>query len=100
MSEKDNNADTNNSKEKINFKSFTGSLYMSAVVSLGLVPDPITNEKRTNLPFAQETIEILKMLKEKTRGNLSEDENIFIDDCIYKLMLQYVEVAKNEGKKV
>lgn len=99
MSEKENNAYTNNSKEKINFKSFIGSLYMSAVVSLGLIPDPVTNEKRTNLQFAQETIEILKMLQEKTRGNLSEDENMFINDCIYKLMFQYVEVVKNEGKK-
>lgn len=99
MSEKENNAN-NNSDSKINFKAFTGSLYMSAIVSLGIIPDPITNEKRVNTAFAQETIEVLKMLKEKTRGNLSEEENRFLDDCIYKLMMQYVEVVKKEGKQV
>lgn len=88
-----------NSEKKIDFKAFIGSLFLSALVSLGVIPDPLTNEKRKNLQFAQETIEILKILKEKTKGNLTEDESKHLDECIYKLMLSYVEAAKEEGKK-
>ncbi|MGB9599035.1 MAG: DUF1844 domain-containing protein [Myxococcota bacterium] len=95
MTESDLN--TKNENTEIDFKAFVGSLYMSAIVSLGIIPDPITKEKRKNLNFTQETIEILKILKEKTKGNLTEDESKFLDECIYNLMLQYVETAKGAG---
>lgn len=93
----ENDANTKNENKKIDFKTFISSLYVSALVSMGILPDPITKEKRKNLNFAQETIEILNILKEKTRGNLTEDENKFLEDCIYNLMMQYVNAAKEEG---
>lgn len=100
MSDKENEIKIESRDNKLDFQSFTGSLYMSALVSLGIIADPITNQKRKNLQYAQETIEILKMLKEKTKGNLTELESNFLSDCIYKLMLAYVESAKEEEKKV
>jgi len=99
MSDENNNSQaTQPSPMKIDFKTFISSLYMSALVSMGIMPDPITKEKRKNLSFAQETIDILQMLKEKTKGNLDESENRFLEECIYNLMLQYVEAAKGENK--
>ncbi|MCX7958099.1 MAG: DUF1844 domain-containing protein [Deltaproteobacteria bacterium] len=99
MPERENEIGNDTTAKKIDFKAFTASLYMSAAVSMGLLPDPITNEKRRNLEFAQETIEILKMLREKTKGNLTDDENGFLNDCIYRLMLAFVEAARGEDKK-
>lgn len=89
-------ADNNIQKEavKIDFKTFISSLYMSAIVSMGLMPDPLAKERRKNLEFARETIEVLQILKEKTKGNLSEDEDKFLSECIYDLMMKYVEVTK------
>ncbi|MCX7944304.1 MAG: DUF1844 domain-containing protein [Deltaproteobacteria bacterium] len=99
MSDNNNQIENKPQERKIEFKDFIASLYMSAVVSLGLIPDPITNEKRKNISFAQETIEILRILKEKTRGNLTEEESKFLDDCTYKLMLQFVDAIKEGDKK-
>ncbi len=84
---------------KIDFTTFISSLYMSAIVSMGLMPDPVTKEKKKNLNFSQQTIEILQILKEKTKGNLSEQEDKFLSDCIYNLMMQYVEAAKGEENR-
>ncbi len=99
MSDTDNRTKSEAETKKIDFGSFIASLYMSALVSLGMIADPITKEKRKNLQFAQETIEILKILQDKTKGNLTEDEKKFLDDCVYKLMLAYVEAAKEEVRQ-
>lgn len=97
MSTKD--MENKESERKIDFKSFVASLYMGGIVSLGITPDPLTKEIRKNPEFTQETIEILKILKDKTKGNLTDEEALFLDDCIYKLMMSFVEVMKNEGNK-
>lgn len=94
LEEKISNNNIQKEAGKIDFKTFISSLYMSSIVSMGLVPDPLTKENKKNLEFARETIEILQILKEKTKGNLSEDEDKFLSECIYNLMMKYVEVTK------
>jgi hypothetical protein len=79
----------------INFASFVLSLVHTAAVHFGDVADPGTGERHApNLPLAQQMIDILAMLEEKTRGNLSAEERQLIDQVLYELRLRYVEVSR------
>lgn len=75
---------------KIDFTTFVLSLNSSVLVNLGFESDPISGGKSVNLPIAKQTIDILAMLEEKTRGNLSEDENRLMTHILYELRLLYV----------
>ncbi len=75
---------------KIDFSTFILSLNSSALVQLGLIEDPATGQKGRNLPLAKQTIDILAMLEEKTRGNLSSDEENILKNIIYELRMLYV----------
>ena len=75
---------------EINFASFIFSLHTSALLHFGDFPDPISNEKNMNLPAAKQTIEILDMLKDKTRGNLDENEQKLLEGILYELKMRYV----------
>jgi len=77
----------------LNFSMFILSLTTSALVCLGELPDPITKEKVINLSLAQQTISIIEILKEKTTGNLSEDEENLIGTVLYDLRMKYVQSA-------
>lgn len=79
---------------ELGFSTFILSLSTSALVHLAELPDPISNEKKVNLPLAKQTIAIIEMLKEKTKGNLTEEEDQLIEDLLYDLRLKYVEAAK------
>jgi hypothetical protein len=59
---------------KIDFSSFILSLYSSGLVQLGKVEDPSSGKKSISLELAKHTIEMIAMLEEKTKGNLTEDE--------------------------
>jgi hypothetical protein len=79
----------------INFASFVLSLVHTAAVHFGDVADPSTGERHApNLQLAQQMIDILAMLEEKTRGNLSAEERQLIDQVLYELRLRYVEVSR------
>lgn len=75
---------------EINFATFIFSLNSSALVQLGILEDPATNRKTKNLPIAKQTIDILGMLEEKTKGNLSQDEANLLKNILYDLRLMYV----------
>jgi hypothetical protein len=60
------------------------------LVHLGILDDPATNQKSKNLPIAKQTIDILGMLEEKTRGNLSKEEDDMLNHILYDLRLLYV----------
>jgi hypothetical protein len=75
---------------EINFSTFVMSLNASTLVHLGLTPDPLTGERATNLPLAKQTIDILAMLEEKTRGNLTDDEGRLLTHVLYELRVMYV----------
>lgn len=79
----------------LNFSTFILSLTTSALVCLGELPDPISKEKVINLPLAQQTISIIEILKEKTAGNLTEDEDNLIGTVLYDLRMKYVQAACN-----
>ena len=58
------------------------------------MPDPMTGKKETNLPAVQQTIDMLNMLKEKTKGNLTDEEAKLMDQMIYELQIKYVEKTR------
>ncbi len=79
---------------ELNFSTFLLSLSTSAMVSLGELPDPIKNENSVNLTLARQTITIIEILKEKTAGNLTAEEEHLIDGILYDLHIRYVKAAK------
>jgi len=79
---------------KIDFSTFVLSINSSALVQLGLLEDPSTGQKTKNLALAKQTIDILGMLEEKTRGNLDSDEENILKNILYELRLLYVKETK------
>jgi len=75
---------------EINFQTFVFSLNASALVQLGVMDDPATGKKATNLSVAKQTIDILSMLQEKTEGNLADDEENLLKNILYDLRIRYV----------
>ncbi len=78
---------------ELTLSTFILSLSTSALVCLGELPDPISSENNVNLPLAKQTINIIEILKEKTKGNLSEDEERLIDGVLYDLHIRYVKAV-------
>jgi hypothetical protein len=80
----------------IDFVTFVVSMSHSALLHLGDAPDPSTGVREKNLPLARQTIDLLAVLQEKTRGNLSGDEERVLSQAIYDLRMRFVEVAKGK----
>jgi hypothetical protein len=74
----------------INFTSFVLSLSTSALFHFGDFPDPATGSTQKNLSAAKQTIDMLDMINEKTKGNLNEQENNLIQGVLYELKLRFV----------
>jgi hypothetical protein len=81
------------SKElEMTFERFMASLYMSAMLQLGLMHEQ-GGQPRVDLIGARQTIDTLSLLSEKTKGNLSSTEENFLQNCLYELRMAYVEVT-------
>jgi hypothetical protein len=85
--------DANMLFNELGFSTFILSLSTSALVQLSELPDPITNKKQMNLSLARQTISVIELLKEKTKGNLTVDEERLIETVLYDLRLKYVKAA-------
>lgn len=88
----------NEDKNKQLFFSLIYSFQMQTMMQLGKLANPVTGTIEKELDGAQVTIDMLDMLKAKTKGNSSEDENRFLDQVIADLKLNYVEERDNESK--
>ena len=80
---------------EINFATFVVSLSTQALMHLGEIPDPMTNQQERDLPAAQHMIDILGMLQDKTRGNLDHDEEGLLRSILFDLRMKYVETARH-----
>jgi len=78
---------------EINFTSLILSLSTSALIQLGEIEDPFTQKQSKNLPIAKQTIDLIGMLKEKTKGNLTPEEEKFIEQILFDLRMRYVKAA-------
>jgi hypothetical protein len=79
---------------QIDFSTFIMSLTSSAFYHLGDIADPETGKTETNLPAVQQTIDMLIMLKEKTQGNLTEEEAKLLEQLVYELQMKFVAKSK------
>jgi hypothetical protein len=77
----------------LNFASFILSLSSSALMSLGVIENPVTGKKEKEPVVAKQTIDLIAMLKEKTAGNLDEGETKLMDDVLGELRLWYCKVV-------
>ena len=79
---------------EIDFNSFVFSLSTSALIQLGEIEDPFAQKLVKNLPLAKQTIDLIGMLREKTKGNLSPEEEKIIEHILYDLRMRYVKAAE------
>jgi hypothetical protein len=85
---------------KPDFSGFLISLGTSAFVHLGLIAEPESGEKRApNVPLARQTIDMIELLEEKTRGNLTGDEATLLRNLLTDLRMRFVEAARGAVKK-
>lgn len=79
---------------EVTFLAFVMSLNTSALFHLGQIADPETGSYRQDLILAKHTIDTLDLLKKKTKGNLTDEEDNILGKVVYDLKMRYVE-ARN-----
>jgi hypothetical protein len=75
---------------RIDFPSYVLSYYTQSLVLLGELPNPYNNKKEEDLEAARHTVDILGMLKEKTKGNLTPEEDRLLDSVLYEVRMKYM----------
>lgn len=79
----------------VTFSDFVISLSTSAIFHFGDIPDPVSGKAEKNLGAAKQTIDILGIIEQKTRGNLDENEKKLMDAVLYELRMRYVKVKES-----
>lgn len=79
---------------QVDFSSFIFSLSTSALIHFGAIPDPITKKTEKNIVMARQTIDLLGILKDKTKGNLTKEEDELLTNILYDLRMIYVKESK------
>lgn len=78
---------------EVTFSNFVFSLITQTLMQLGEIQDPASKETTKSLPLAKQTIDLIGMLKEKTSGNLTKEEEALIDSALYDLRMRYVKTS-------
>jgi len=84
---------------KLDFATFILSLSHSALVHLGEAPHPDGDAPQKDLALARQTIDMLGMLEEKTRGNLTTEEARFLENMLFDLRMLYLQVSQRGPEK-
>jgi hypothetical protein len=83
---------------ELTFSTLVLSLSTSAMVHMGVAPGPEAGEApEVNLPMARQTIDILEMLTEKTKGNLEPQEAALLESVLHEVHIKYVEASKDSS---
>ena len=82
--------------EEATFASIVMRMATGAYISLGLVPDPTTGKKNKDLEISKYLIDSLRILREKTKGNLDKQEEEYLNNIIYDLELKYVKEKESK----
>jgi Domain of unknown function (DUF1844) len=80
--------------EQTDFTEFLMSVASSAFIYLGMVEHPATGRRQVDLNVAKESIDMLLMLSNKTKGNLTRGEEKFFEDLLADLQMQYVSMKR------
>jgi hypothetical protein len=89
----DTGAEPGHDLPTLDFSTFVLSIIGTAYVHLGDAPNPEGQPER-NLPLARQDIDLLGLLQDKTKGNLTGDEERLIDAALYDLRMRFIEVSK------
>ena len=85
---------------QLTFTAFVLSLASTAAIHFGDLPDPASGERaEVNIDGAAQMIEILALMEQKTRGNLTAEEREVLNQVLYELRLRFVE-ATGQGKRI
>jgi hypothetical protein len=88
--------DLDDDPSAVTFVGFVLSLAHTAAVHFGDVPDPVTGQTAPpNLAAAKQMIDILALIEEKTRGNLTAEERQLLEQLVYELKMRFIEVSKS-----
>lgn len=87
---------TENTAPSVDFSTFVLSLASSAMLHLGRVPDPTGQAVTPTLALARQSIDMLSMLRDKTRGNLTPDEAKLLERVLHDVRMAYVEESRNQ----
>ena len=79
---------------EIDFSTLVYSFATGALISMGVAPDPNTKKVQKNIVMAKQNIEILVMLQNKTKGNLSVEEAKFLENILMEVRLRFVETSR------
>lgn len=88
--------DGNRANEMALFSSFLMGLASAALIEMGIVEDPTTKKKHKNKDAAAQHIDMLCVIREKTRGNLDAHEKDLLDRAISDLQIEFAKVFKGE----
>jgi Domain of unknown function (DUF1844) len=84
---------------QISFIGFVISLASTAAVHFGDVENPVSGAKgQPDLPAAKQMIDILTLLEQKTKGNLTAEERTVLEQVLYELRLRFVQAATAEKR--
>jgi len=78
---------------EVTFSNFVFSLTTQALIQLGEIQDPESKKAMKSLPLAKQTIDLIAILREKTSGNLTKEEETLIDTALYDLRMRYVQAS-------
>jgi hypothetical protein len=77
----------------LDFSSIVVLFYFPALIQLGLMEDPASGERREDMTLAKRNIDLLDLLKDKTKGNLEGEEAKFLEDVLSQLKMAYLKKA-------
>ena len=86
----------NEKAEQLDFMAYISSLALQAMVFLGEIPNPLNNKTEKHLQQAKFLIETLSLLKEKTKGNLTDQEENLLTTSLFELQMKYVQSVKKQ----
>jgi hypothetical protein len=78
---------------EISFINLILSLSTSVLIQVGEIQDPMTQQAEKNLPLAKQTIDLISLLQQKTKGNLTPEEEKLMESVLYDLRMRYVKAT-------
>ena len=85
------------SDKPIDFPAFILSLSTTALLQLGVIENPYTKKKEKDVAMAKGTIDVLGLIKEKTKGNLTKDEEALMESILAELRMMYYKMNVEQG---
>ena len=89
------------SEPQLSFTAFVLSLATTAAIHFGDLPDPVSGDRGdVNLDGAAQMIDILSLLEQKTRGNLTAEERQVLEQVLYELRMRFIEAKGGSEKRI